>query len=75
MVTMSYISRLSNAIDVIEKRSQPARPFKVVTARRRYDEDPDAALDRHFAAHPEDLDANVIIFHFHDDDEGTAGEG
>ena len=26
------------------------------------EEDPDAARDRHFAAHPEDRDANVVIF-------------
>ena len=34
-----------------------------------FDEDPDAALDRHFAAHPEDQDANVVIFDFCDDEE------
>ena len=37
-------------------------------------EDPDAALDRHFAAHPEDRDANVVIFEFCDDEE-LADEG
>ena len=36
-------------------------------------EDPDAARDRHFAAHPEDRDADVVIFEFYDD-EGTADE-
>ena len=30
-------------------------------------EDPDAALDRHFAAHPEDQDANVVIYNFFDE--------
>ena len=30
---------------------------------------PDAARDRHFAAHPEDRDANVVIFEFFDDEE------
>jgi hypothetical protein len=50
MVTASYINRLSRAIDQIENRSQP-RPWKVVTVPRRYDEDPDAALDRHYAVH------------------------
>ena len=38
------------------------RPWKVVTVRRDREEDPDAALDRHFAAHPEDQDANVVIW-------------
>jgi hypothetical protein len=58
------ISRLSHAIDLIEQRSQQNRPWKVVTVRRGLKEDPDAALDRHFAAHPEDQDANVVIYHF-----------
>jgi len=47
MVNASLSSRLSLAADLIEKRSQQGRPFKVVTVRRRYDEDPDAARDRH----------------------------
>jgi hypothetical protein len=38
-----------------------------VTVRRGLKEDPDAALDRHFAAHPEDQGANVVIFEFYDD--------
>ena len=40
-----------------------------MTVRRGYQEDRDAALDRHFAAHPEDRDANVVIFKFCDDEE------
>ena len=68
MVTSSIINRLSHAIDQIEKRSQPPRPFKVVQIRRGYAEDPDVARDRHYAAHPEDRDADVVIFQFHDDD-------
>ena len=64
MVTASFISRLSQAVDQIEKRLQQNRPWKVVTVRRRLEEDPDAALDRHFAAHPEDRGADVVIFHF-----------
>ena len=64
MVNASLISRLSHAIDVIEQRSQQNRPWKVVTVRRGLKEDPDAALDRHFAAHPEDQDANVVIYNF-----------
>ena len=67
MVTSSIINRLSHAIDQIEKRSQPARPFKVVQICRGYHEDPDAARDRHYAAHPEDRGADVVIFQFHDD--------
>ena len=64
MVNASLISRLSHAVDQIEERSQQNRPWKVVTVRRGLKEDPDAALDRHFAAHPEDQDANVVIYNF-----------
>ena len=69
MVTSSIINRLSHAIDQIEKRSQPARPFKVVKIRRGWNEDPNVAAARHYAAHPEDRDADVGIFHFCDDEE------
>ena len=69
MVTASFISRLSHAVDLIEKRSQQNCPWKVVTVRRALKEDPDAALDRHFAAHPEDRGANIVIFEFCDDEE------
>jgi hypothetical protein len=62
MVTASLISRLSQAVDLLEQRHN--RPWKVVTVRRDCKDDPDAAIDRHFAAHPEDRDANVVIFHF-----------
>ena len=68
MVTASLINRLSQAVDRIENRSQP-RPWKVVTVPRGYHEDPDAARERHYAAHPEDRDADVVIWHFHDDQE------
>ena len=73
MVNASLISRLSHAIDLIEQRSQQNRPWKVVTVRRGFQETSDAARDRHFAAHPEDRDANIVIFKFCDD-EGTADE-
>ena len=63
MVTASFISRLSQAVDLIEQRSQQNRPLKVVTVRCRVGEDRDAAQERHFAAHPEDRGANVVIFH------------
>jgi hypothetical protein len=71
MVTASFINRLSHAVDVIENRSQQGRPFKVVKVRRGYDEDPDAARDRHYAAHPEDRGADIVIFEFY---ERTADE-
>ena len=74
MVTASFISRLSHAVDLIEQRSQQNRPWKVVTVRRGLKENPDVARDRHFAAHPEDRGANVVIFEFYED-EGRADEG
>ena len=69
MVNASLISRLSHAVDLIEQRSQQNRPWKIVTVRRGLKEDPDAAKDRHFAAHPEDRGANVVLFKFCDDEE------
>ena len=74
MVNASLISRLSHAVDLIEQRSQQNRPLKVVTVRRGLKEDPDAARARHFAAHPEDRGANIVIFEFYED-EGRADEG
>ena len=68
MVTASFINRLSRAVDLIENRSQQDRPLKVVQVRRGYHEDANLARDRHFAAHPEDRDANVVIFHFCDEE-------
>jgi hypothetical protein len=62
MVTASFINRLSQAVDQIEKRLQQNRPWKVVTVRYGRDEDRNAAEDRHFAAHPEERDADVVIF-------------
>jgi len=69
MVTASFISRLSQAVDQIEKRLQQNRPLKVVKVRRGFKEDPDAAKARHFAAHPEDRGANIVLFKFFDDEE------
>ena len=69
MVNASLISRLSHAVDLIEKRSHQNRPLKVVKVRRGLHEDGNAARDRHFAAHPEDRRANVVIFEFFDDEE------
>ena len=39
MVNASLISRLSQAVDQIENRLKQNRPLKVVTVRRRCDED------------------------------------
>ena len=64
MVTASLISRLSQAVDQLEERLKQNRPWKVVTVPRHREEDPDAAKDRYFTAHPEDRDADVVIFHF-----------
>ncbi len=64
MVNASLISRLSQAVDQIEQRRKLNRPWKVVTVRRSYGEDGNAACERHFAAHPEDRDANVVIYNF-----------
>ena len=51
------------------------RPPKVVVIEGYRDgEDMDAARDRHFAAHPEDRGANVLLFKFCDDEE-LADEG
>ena len=69
MVNASLINRLSQAVDLIEQRSQQKRPWKVVTVRRGLKEDPDAARDRHYAAHPEDRGANIVIFKFCDEEE------
>jgi hypothetical protein len=67
MVTASFISRLSHAVVLIEKRSQPGRPFKVVQVRCGLREDRNAARDRHNATHPEDQGADVVIFELHED--------
>jgi hypothetical protein len=67
MVTTTYINRLSHAVDLIEQRSQSRTP-KIVKVRRGFEEDADAALDRHFAAHPEDRDANIVIYKFYDEE-------
>ena len=69
MVNASFINRLSRAVDLIEHRSQQNRPLKVVTVRRGLNEDPNAVRDRHFAAHPEDRGASIVIFEFFDDEE------
>jgi len=67
MVNASLINRLSQAVDQIEERRKLNRPWKVVTVRRGLHEDGDAACDRHFAIHPEDQDATVVIYNFFDE--------
>ena len=69
MATPSLISQLSQAVDQIEKRLQRKRPLKIVKVRCGYHEDRDAARDRHYAAHPEDQDANIVLLDFCDDEE------
>ena len=56
-------------LEVSRRQLQQNRPLKVVKVRRGYHEDRDAARDRHFAAHPEDRGADVVIFEFYDDEE------
>jgi hypothetical protein len=73
MVNVSLINRLSQAVDQIEQRLQQNRPWKIVTVCRGWTEPADAALDRHYARRPEDRGANIVIFHFCDDEE-MAGE-
>jgi hypothetical protein len=70
MVTVSFINRLSQAVDRIESQSQPRR-WKVVEIRRDINEDEYVARDRHYAVHPEDRDADVVIWKFFDDKEAT----
>ena len=65
MVTASFINRLSQAVDRIESQTE-ARQWKNEQVRRDPEEDTDMALERHFAAHPEDRDANVVIWKFFD---------
>ena len=72
MATASFINRLSQAVDRIESQSQP-RPWKVVEIRRDINEDEYVARDRHYAVHPEDRDADVVIWKLFDDN-GTADE-
>jgi hypothetical protein len=62
-----------HAVDLIEKRSQQGSQLKIVKVRRGYEEDPDTALDRHVAAHPEDRGADVVIFEFCDDEDRRSG--
>jgi hypothetical protein len=77
MVTASLINRLFEVVDQIEMRLQHNRRWRVVTVRRDLKEDQDTALERHYAAHPEDRGADVVVLQFFDDaemaDEGQYG--
>ena len=53
---------LERRLSKLEASISPSRPQKLVTIRCCRDEDSDAARARHFAAHPEDRDANVVVF-------------
>jgi hypothetical protein len=54
---------LKNRLSKLEASISPSRPYKVVTIQCcRDDEDRNAVRDRYFAAHPEDRDANVVVF-------------
>jgi len=53
---------LERRLSKLEASISPSRPQKVVTIRCFRDEDSDAARDRHFAAHPEDRDATIVVF-------------
>ena len=41
-----------------------------MTVRRGFREDGNAAVDRHYAAHPEDRGADIVIFEFYEDEKG-----
>ena len=53
---------LERQLSKLEASISPSRPQKFVTIRCFRDEDTDAAQDRHFAAHPEDRDATIVVF-------------
>ena len=53
---------LERRLSKLEASISPSCPQKVVTFRCFRDEDSDAARDRHFAAHPEDRDATIVVF-------------
>ena len=66
----------SNSVaPAIEKRMQQKRPWKVVKVRCGYHEDRNVARDRHYASHPEDRDADIVILLDLCDDEEIAAEG
>jgi hypothetical protein len=64
MVNASLISRLSHAVDLIERRSRHNRPWKVVTVRR-------GGMRREIATlRPiPRIGANIVIFEFYDDED------
>ena len=61
--------KLEGRLSKLEASISPSRPHKLVTKRCCRDEDSDAARARHYAAHPEDWGADVVIFKFCDDEE------
>ena len=69
MVNASLISRLSQAVDLIEQRSKQNRPLEDREGSLWLSRGRGVARARHFAAHPEDRGANIVIFKFCDDEE------
>ena len=54
---------LERRLSKLEASISPSSPQKVVTIEGYRDgEDMDAARDRHFAAHPEDRGATLVVF-------------
>ena len=53
---------LERRLSKLEASISPSRPWKVATIQCCRDEDMDAARDRHFAAHPEDRGATLVVF-------------
>ena len=53
---------LDKRLSKLEASISPSRPQKVVTIQCCRVEDMDAARDRHFATHPEDRDATIVVF-------------
>ena len=72
MVTASLINRLSQAVDLLEQRSQQNRPWKIVKVPCGLHEDRDVALARHYRVHPDARGANITVFEFYDDREMAA---
>ena len=67
------IERMRFHLELFDAPRERAKML-IRSVRRGYHEDGNAARDRHFAAHPEDRGANIVIFEFYKD-EGRADEG
>jgi hypothetical protein len=67
-------AELSHAVELIEQRCQQNRQLKVVSVPCGLHEDRNAARDSHFAAHPEDRGANIVIFNLYDEKMAREGQ-